>query len=363
MQQISINQLNGTSGGSLRQKMDLSDVCQSTDAFAMLFMQLMGQTLQLGQAIPMQGDHLNLQNDAILAANAVQNNAQPGILAQAAVDGSMTGNSSLILAEEMLSQNAGIDVQGGIPGTQAAKEGNAEPVSAEPKSEDMKQLYTVLKTAWSGEQTDNSLKNRISELEAGNSIRAAKQLLEQQERETVVPVDIESLQADVNAGRFLSAKMETADHALPSAGEIGKQLRTGILNQTAQGKSEFIVRLAPEGIGEVVVKISDDREHMSLSIFTSSPQAARLISNEVTALQEALRPLQAQVEQVVMLPSDQMASYASQNAFADQRQSSSQQYFEQRQQHRDGRWREDDDSFDAVIDQVQTLDGELDAYI
>lgn len=42
MQQIAVNQMNGTSGGSLRQKLDLSDACQATDAFAMLFMQLMG---------------------------------------------------------------------------------------------------------------------------------------------------------------------------------------------------------------------------------------------------------------------------------------------------------------------------------
>ena len=46
MQQIAVNQMNGTSGGSLRQKLDLSDACQATDAFAMLFMQLMGQTIQ-----------------------------------------------------------------------------------------------------------------------------------------------------------------------------------------------------------------------------------------------------------------------------------------------------------------------------
>ena len=46
MQQIAVNQMNGTSGGSLRQKLDLSDACQATDAFAMLFMQLMGQTSQ-----------------------------------------------------------------------------------------------------------------------------------------------------------------------------------------------------------------------------------------------------------------------------------------------------------------------------
>ena len=178
-------------------------------------------------------------------------------------------------------------------------------------------------------------------------------------------MDVESLQADVNAGRFLTAQPEAAQLPLPSAEEIGKQLKTGILHQTAQGKSEFIVRLEPEGIGEIVVKISDDREHMALSIFTASTQAARLISNEVTALQEALRPLQVQVQQVTLLPTEQAVSYASQSALTDQgqQQSFAQQYFEQRQQHRGGHWQQEDDSFEAVIGQTQAPDSELDAYI
>ena len=37
-----------------------------------------------------------------------------------------------------------------------------------------------------------------------------RQIQEQQEKETVVPVDVESLQADVNAGRFLTAQPEAA---------------------------------------------------------------------------------------------------------------------------------------------------------
>lgn len=56
MQQIAVNQMNGTSGGSLRQKLDLSDACQATDAFAMLFMQLMGQTIQPEALLQMQGN-------------------------------------------------------------------------------------------------------------------------------------------------------------------------------------------------------------------------------------------------------------------------------------------------------------------
>ena len=70
MQQIAVNQMNGTSGGSLRQKLDLSDVCQATDAFAMLFMQLMGQTIQPEALLQMPGEQPLAQTDAVLPAAA-----------------------------------------------------------------------------------------------------------------------------------------------------------------------------------------------------------------------------------------------------------------------------------------------------
>ena len=70
MQQIAVNQMNGTSGGSLRQKLDLSDACQATDAFAMLFMQLMGQTIQPEALLQMQGEQPLAQTDAVLPAAA-----------------------------------------------------------------------------------------------------------------------------------------------------------------------------------------------------------------------------------------------------------------------------------------------------
>lgn len=79
----------------------------------------------------------------------------------------------------------------------------------------MQQLYTVLKAAWGGEESSSLMENGFSSLQAGNAFRTARQLLEQQEKEAVVPVDVESLQADVNAGRFLTAQPEAAQLPAP----------------------------------------------------------------------------------------------------------------------------------------------------
>lgn len=364
MQQIAVNQMNGTSGGSLRQKLDLSDACQATDAFAMLFMQLMGQTIQPEALLQMQGEQPLAQTDAVLPAAAGTVGSMASGNEMQAMLADLIQNAGSTPAEGAYLQTFAMQSMGTVPGT-AAAEGTVQGAELlEGEAEGMQQLYTVLKAAWGGEESSSLMENGFSSLQAGNAFRTARQLLEQQEKETVVPVDVESLQADVNAGRFLTAQPEAAQLPLPSAEEIGKQLKTGILHQTAQGKSEFIVRLEPEGIGEIVVKISDDREHMALSIFTASTQAARLISNEVATLQEALRPLQVQVQQVTLLPTEQAVSYASQSALTDQgQQSFAQQYFEQRQQHRGGHWQQEDDSFEAVIGQTQAPDSELDAYI
>ncbi len=365
MQQIAVNQMNGTSGGSLRQKLDLSDACQATDAFAMLFMQLMGQTIQPEALLQIQGEQPFAQTDAVLPAAAGTVGSMASGNEMQAMLADLIQNAGSTPAEGAYLQTFAMQSMDTVPGT-AAAEGTVQGAELlEGEAEGMQQLYTVLKAAWGGEESSSLMENGFSSLQAGNAFRTARQLLEQQEKETVVPVDVESLQADVNAGRFLTAQPEAAQLPLPSAKEIGKRLKTGILHQTVQGKSEFIVRLEPEGIGEIVVKISDDREHMALSIFTASTQAARLISNEIATLQEALRPLQVQVQQVTLLPTEQAVSYASQSALADQgqQQSFAQQYFEQRQQHRGGHWQQEDDSFDAVIGQTQVPDSELDAYI
>ena len=63
----------------------------------------------------------------------------------------------------------------------------------------------------------------------------------------------------------------------PTFEQISTQVKDGLLDNTAQGKNEFVIRLKPEGIGEVIVKLSANREKIELNIFTSSIQTAKLI--------------------------------------------------------------------------------------
>jgi len=195
MQQIAVNQMNGTSGGSLRQKLDLSDACQATDAFAMLFMQLMGQTIQPEALLQMQGEQPLAQTDAVLPAAAGTVGSMASGNEMQAMLADLIQNAGSTPAEGAFLQTFAMQSMDTVPGT-AAAEGTVQGAELlEGEAEGMQQLYTVLKAAWGGEESSSLMENGFSSLQAGNAFRTARQLLEQQEKETVVPVDVESLQA------------------------------------------------------------------------------------------------------------------------------------------------------------------------
>lgn len=221
-----------------------------------------------------------------------------------------------------------------------------------------KDFYTVLQDNWKGQQPSLGI-----HLE-GDTLRQARQLLSQKPKETVQPQDVESLQADVDAKRFLNvesiAPQKSAE--LTDVQEIADQLKTGIAENISQGKNEFIVRLKPEGLGEVVVKLSENKERIALSIFTSSEHTAKMITDEVLSLQNALRPLHAEVQQITVTPDGRAAEYAAQNSMNDQsRQFAGQQFAEQWQQSFRSQMQDSGD-FGSVVEQILPDDG-LDTYI
>lgn len=110
------------------------------------------------------------------------------------------------------------------------------------------------------------------------------------------------------------------------------------------------------------MKLSEDKSKISLSIFTSSTQTAKLINDEVVSLQNALRPLHTEVQQVVVMPNEHTAEYAAQSSMEHRGQFSGQQFSNNSQGHQSSSAQTQDSSeFESV---VQTIAEEgLDTYI
>ena len=118
------------------------------------------------------------------------------------------------------------------------------------------------------------------------------------------PLDVEALQAAVDSRQYVPETV-SAHSETPEVREIADQLKTGILQNLRQGKNEFVVKLKPEGLGEITVKLTESKNEIALRIVTSSTAVGKMIADEVNALQNALRPLRAQVQEIVTVPAAQ----------------------------------------------------------
>lgn len=225
-------------------------------------------------------------------------------------------------------------------------------------------FYSVLSAAWEEKQPSVTLGVQWTD----GVLRAAKELLSQKPKEdrqdAAAQGDIESLQADVDSGRFfpIDSMLKRSVSALPNVSEIADQVKTGILKNVAQGKNEFVVRLKPEGIGEIVVKLSENKEKIELSIFTTSTQTARMITNEVTALQNALRPLRAEVQQIAVVPESGAQEFAAETAMTNQQNLFQRHNTPEHRQQSGAGGRERGGEFGEAVQEILPEDG-LDAYI
>ncbi len=92
-----------------------------------------------------------------------------------------------------------------------------------------------------------------------------------------------------------TAKTETAD----AAPAVLDQITTGISENLNTGKTEFVMKLKPEALGEITVKLVEESGKKTLQIITGSTHTANLINNELAALREAVKPMQVEVHDVI----------------------------------------------------------------
>ena len=92
----------------------------------------------------------------------------------------------------------------------------------------------------------------------------------------------------------ITAVPNTQTEAVP----VMQQVKTGLEEGMAKGMNHFTIRLKPEGLGEIVVRMVTEGGRISMRIGVSNEDTQRLINSELLQLKEALQPLNAQVQEV-----------------------------------------------------------------
>lgn len=232
--------------------------------------------------------------------------------------------------------------------------------------EQLSDLLETLTAEWQGETTAPRVTDTLEDrLYFQSALRQAQQAVAEkpraQQREEAPVPDIEALQQAVDSRQFLAgtpAAESTA--AAPTVQQLADQLKTGILENLRQGKQEFVVRLKPSGLGEITVRFTEDKNAVSLRIVTSSAAVGRMLANDVAQLQNALRPLNAQVEEIVTVPQTAQAS-AAQTQLAGEQQGQYARHY-QNEHTRSGAQREEEE-FEQAMDEAVPGDGTLDVRI
>ena len=117
--------------------------------------------------------------------------------------------------------------------------------------------------------------------------------------ETEEPQTVETTintEKKVESSFQLEAKKAEAANQPP---KLMDQVEQGIRGNLKMDKNEFTIKLNPETLGEITVKLVQEDGKATLHIVTANGNTAQLINDELAALREAVRPMHIEVRQAI----------------------------------------------------------------
>lgn len=95
-----------------------------------------------------------------------------------------------------------------------------------------------------------------------------------------------------NAGLTMQAVTAKEQPNMPPSAQVA----TAVMDAYSSGKTEFTMRLQPEALGELTVKLVYEQGTVSLSILTANDHATKLINTQMAELKTALKENNIQLE-------------------------------------------------------------------
>lgn len=139
-----------------------------------------------------------------------------------------------------------------------------------------------------------------------NDVKASlNQTAQDDTAEEMLP-DADALQAQMNLrSDALSQQMKmgqiaAVDKNAQSEEPIVKQVTQQMQLNLEKGSSEFTIRLRPENLGEITVKLVQKDGAMTLLLAADNENTKKLLNTNLEALREAVRPMQVEVREAVV---------------------------------------------------------------
>lgn len=140
------------------------------------------------------------------------------------------------------------------------------------------------------------------QMEFRRSVAEAQRALEEEPKPKAEALDVDALQQRINAERpNMTAALREKTQTFQLRDDVVSQVKENILKNLG-GDSEFTIQLKPESLGEITIKMVQSEGKITMSILTASTETAKLLNQSVEALRSSLRPLQAEVQEIIPRP-------------------------------------------------------------
>ena len=263
-------------------------------------------SLQDEKPVTEEADRTDLQPDAAMQIVSFFSNLMPVSIPDIPVQTQTEHATQQLPSDSIVSMPA---MQNTVPAVQQALQQAGEAVAPQQPPEAYRQI-PVLQAS-----TDNSNADTTSDfaiIAVENTQRIEHELGAKQGKQS--GADVESRLASQNAKT--AQKPETQSKTQPDTGQLNAfaqrldkagltmqtvaakeqpymppsaQVATAVMEAYSSGKTEFTMRLQPEALGELTVKLVYEQGTVSLSILTANDQATKIINAQMTELKTALK--------------------------------------------------------------------------
>lgn len=332
--------------------------------------------------------------DSMAELNAILGQEANQLTNENAVSNEALAQNAKLLQEMLIAQASGI---GGLSGSQTETGLNSATVMQGTQSQTIIPLYKMLfgneqssannatagtennpagvVTGITGVAGQNGEGGSSSEalfngdMNFRNSVAQAQKLLKNQAE----PTEDETLSSENAAQGLNAAKFEVITpekQILPTAqakvdlSDLSEQIKNGISSGALTDKKEFSVKLKPEGLGEVTVRLISEQNKVSVSIVTATAEAAKALNNQLPTLRETMRAMQIEVRDVTTQAENNFE--AAQQSLQRQQQQQQNQFTENRRYHHAPSFNGDfsNELDEVAIDTAKVISNErMDMYI
>lgn len=127
-------------------------------------------------------------------------------------------------------------------------------------------------------------------------------------------------------------KAETLSNPLFNEFNIAEQITDGVKANLNLEKSEFTVKLNPEELGELTLKLVEENGKMVLDITAASEKTARLLNGDIAALRDSVGSMNIEVREVTVSAPEEIQENSAQFNMTSQQFPEQQRAFQNQQQ-------------------------------